>query len=119
MHSYKSLFAWRQASEFCLATLEAVDDAWKPNAGAVFEQLRKAAVSVDVNIVEGYALQTPALFRRHVRIALGSAAEAERLVEISEKRGYLPQETAASLRAKADLTLSALFGLLRSPRLKP
>jgi len=118
VQSYKSLFVWRRASEFCLATLEAVDDAWKPNAGALFEQLRRAAISVDVNIVEGYALQTTGFFRKHLRIAVGSAAEAERLLEIAETRGYLSTEVIKSLKAKADLALGALFGLLRSPRLR-
>jgi four helix bundle protein len=35
-------------------------------------------VSVEANIVEGYALDTEALFRKHLRIAFGSAAEAGR-----------------------------------------
>jgi len=118
MHSYKSLVAWQRASNLCLATLEAVDQSWRANAAAVFDQLRRAAVSVDVNIVEGYALNTVPLFRHHLRIALASAAEAERLLEICAARGYLDSAATQRLKPLADATLSALFGLLRSPRLR-
>jgi four helix bundle protein len=119
MYSYKSLVAWQRASEFSEAVLEAVDDAWHARAGSVFEQLRRAAVSPDVNIIEGYALNTPALFRRHLRIAIGSAAEAERLLAIASKRGYLPAEVVRNLSLKIDAVLRALFGLIRSQKLFP
>src|SRR2546426_524614 len=118
MNSYKSLIAWQKASELCLATLETVDEAWQPRAAKLFEQLRGAVISADVNIVEGYALNTVPLFRRHLRIAIGSAAEAERLLEIAAKRGYLAPAKVEPLRQMTDGTSRALFGLVRSPRLR-
>ena len=80
-------------------------------------QLRRAAISVDVNLVEGYALGTVPLFRRHVRIALGSAAETQRLLAIAAERGYLPAVTTTSLLGLADRTVACLIGLLRSRNL--
>ena len=118
MNSYKSLVAWQRASNLSVRTLEIVDDAWGPRGAVVFDQLRRAALSVDLNIVEGYALNTPAQFRRHIRIAIGSAAETERLLEIAERRGYLTAEQVEPLRRAVDGTLGPLFGLLRSPRLR-
>ena len=119
MYSYKSLIAWQRASEFSLATLDALDSAWQPKCAALFEQLRRAAVSADVNIVEGYALNTPLLFRKHLRISIGSAAEAERLLEIAGLRGYLSPEVTDRLRKMVDGLLRALFGLIRSKKLFP
>lgn len=117
MEGYKSLIAWQRASALCLATLELVDAAWKAQAAGLFEQLRRAAVSADVNLVEGYALNTVPLFRKHARIALGSAAEVERLLEIGAIRGYLAREEVEKLRPLVDGTIAALVGLVRSPRL--
>src|SRR2546426_7869989 len=39
------------------------------------------------SIVEGYALSTPLQFRRHLRIAMGSAAEAESLTRAAGELG--------------------------------
>ena len=119
MHSYKSLIAWQRASALCVATLETIDTAWQARAAALFEQLRRAVISVDVNIVEGYALNTVPLFRQHLRIAIGSAAEAERLLEIAANPGYLQPSAVEPLKPMVDGVLRALFGLLRSPRLHP
>src|SRR5213080_2869130 len=77
MHSYRRLEAWKQAHAALRLTLRATDEAYHGKSRALFDQLKRASISVEANIVEGYALGTPALCRRHLRIAFGSAAEAE------------------------------------------
>jgi four helix bundle protein len=118
MKGYKSLVAWQLASQLSDMTLEAVDSAWTPKCAGLFDQLRRAAISVDVNIVEGYALNTVPLFRRHLRIAFASAAEAERLLEMAAKHAYLKPEVGDPLLTKVDGVLGALIGLIRSRNLK-
>jgi four helix bundle protein len=118
MDGYRALGAWQCAARLNDETLAATDSRSHPKTWAVLDQLRRAAISTDVNIVEGYALGTRALFRRHLRIALGSAAEAERLVQIAARRGYLDQEVVRRLSHHANATIRALYGLLRSPNLK-
>jgi four helix bundle protein len=71
-------------------------------------------VSVEANIVEGYALGSRIQFRRHLRIALGSAAETECLIDLAEEAGYLAAEIAAELHLKVDAALATLHGTLRS-----
>ena len=88
MDSYKTLVAWQRAHEALITTLKATDRYYHARARAVFDQLRRAIVSIEANIVEGYALRTPLLFRRHLRIALGSAAEAECLVRVCAEMEY-------------------------------
>ena len=117
MEGYQALHAWRLASRLCLGVLEATDEPQPPPAWTVVDQLRRAAVSVDVNLVEGYALGTVPLFRRHARIALGSAAETQRLLAIAAKRGYLPADVTSPLLALADRTVACLVVLLRSKNL--
>jgi four helix bundle protein len=79
----------------------------------VFEQLRRAALSVEANIVEGYALSTPLQFRRHLRIALGSAAEVECFLEIVHELEYLPAAVVDELSRLIDLIIGNLYGLVR------
>jgi four helix bundle protein len=117
MRSYRTLGAWQCAHRLALVTLRAADQAYHPGRAPLLIQLRRAAISVEANIVEGYALGTAALFRRHVRIALGSAAEVECLLNLAVEMRYLTAETAVELLQAADATIRALFGLVRSRRL--
>ncbi len=96
-----------------LLALTKSDAAFHPRSKALFDQLRRAAISVEANIVEGYALGTPLQFRRHLRIAMGSAAEAECLTRAAAELEYLPSDVTARLEALLERTMAALHGLLR------
>ncbi len=113
MDSHLSLEAWKAARRLSLIVLEKTDDHYHPKAKVLFDQLRRAAVSVALNIVEGYALQTAALFRRHIRIALGSAAETECVLELVANRRYLSKEISKQMLELTAQVLRLLFGLLR------
>lgn len=115
MHKYRSLIAWQRAHALAMVTLRQTDRAYHPRSRALFDQLRRAAISVEANIVEGYALGTPPQFRRHLRIAIGSAAESECLIRMAGEAGYLNQEGVSELSELVDGVLGALFGLARAP----
>lgn len=57
---------------------------------------RRAALSVPVNIVEGYGRKSNAELSRFIDISLGSLAETEYLIEFSEKLGYISSSDKAS-----------------------
>jgi len=113
MDKYRSLVAWQRAHALVLLALRTADVHYHPRSRALFDQLKRAAISVEANIVEGYALSTKMNFRRHLRIALGSAAETECLVRIGAEMGYLPKEEAAKLVELVDGVIRTLFGLVR------
>ncbi len=113
MDKYRSIDAWKRAHAIAVTVIRRVDEPRHPRSRSVFEQLKRAAVSVEANIVEGYALSTPAQFKRHLRIALGSAAEAECLVRLSQEVGYLTEKEAQDLEEMLGLTMRSIVGLLR------
>jgi len=117
MHKYQSLSAWQHAHTLLIFTLRTTDECYHPRARPLFDQIRRAAISVEANIVEGYALSTAPLFRRHLRIALGSAAEAECLLRAALELEYLPEDASKCALQHADLTIRTVYGLLRSPNL--
>jgi len=116
MRSYRSLVAWQVAHEFAILTLRSLDVPYDRRTQPLFDQLRRAAISIEANIVEGYALATPALLARHVRIAVGSAAEAECLVRLADELSHLPVEYVAAAQPLLDRTIGTLRGLLRRLR---
>jgi len=113
MHKYQSLTAWKRAHELAVGCLRSADAHYHPRSRSLFDQLRRAGVSVEANLVEGFALGTPPLFRRHVRIALGSAAESECLLRLIQELEYLPEKDVERLLALLQETIACLIGLLR------
>jgi four helix bundle protein len=111
---YRSLAAWQAAHGLVLLTLRATDAASHPRCYGLFDQMRRAAVSVEANIVEGYALGSTAQFRRHLRIALGSAAEAECLARVAGEVGYLPHDRVSELEELAGRVIRTVHGLIKT-----
>jgi four helix bundle protein len=113
VRKYRSLVVWQRAHRLSVGILRATDRAYHPRSRAVFDQLRRAALSIEANIVEGYALSTPLQFRRHLRIALGSAAEVECFLEIVREVEYMPVAPLDELLRLTDVIIGNLFGLVR------
>ena len=119
MDSYRSLDVWKVAHEVVLVVFRSCDEAYHARARAMFDQLRRAALSVEANLVEGYALGTAPLFRRHLRIAFGSAAEAECVARAAGELGYLPNAIVDSLQNLLGRAMQMLRRLLANPPAMP
>jgi four helix bundle protein len=113
MHKYRRLVAWQRAHDVTLTVFREAQAHYHPWSRVLLDQLRRAALSVDLNIVEGCALGSVPLLRRHLRIAIGSAAEAQRITEVARELGYLPTETTSRLDRLLDDTLALLHGFMK------
>ncbi|MBI4499614.1 MAG: four helix bundle protein [Gemmatimonadetes bacterium] len=110
------MIAWQRAHAVVLSVLDASERFWRPSAAAVFGQLQRAALSVQLNIAEGYALRSTGLLRRHLTIAYGSAVETSDLLEILDERDPVPREIIAPAVKTGRETQALLMGLLRKAR---
>jgi four helix bundle protein len=79
MRDHKSLLAWQEANAVARTVMLATRAIRHP----CIDQLQRAALSVQLNIAEGYALKSPKRFRNHLDIAYGSAVETAELLELS------------------------------------
>lgn len=79
-------------------------------------QMRRAAVSIPSNIVEGCARHTETEFLRFLDIAYGSARELEYQASLAHRLGYLTDEQYDSLNSACVETSKVLSGLIRSMR---
>jgi four helix bundle protein len=80
-------------------------------------QLRRAAVSVAANIVEGSARESESEYRHFLNIAVGSAAEVSYLLQLACRLGFLESDAAGPLGGQYDRVVSGLKALVRM--LKP
>ncbi len=82
-------------------------------------QLRRAAVSVPTNIVEGSARTTTAEYCRFLNIAVGSAAEVRYLLDLSHRLDLLPAAPAEALLEGYDHLVRSLKRLLFAMQKQP
>ncbi|MBC8065090.1 MAG: four helix bundle protein [Chlorobia bacterium] len=79
-------------------------------------QLRNAAVSVNLNIAEGWGRNGKAEFARFADIARASANEVEAAVEIAVRLEYLRQDQLDRFYKLLDRVCSMLYRLIESLR---
>jgi len=88
---YEKLIVWQKGYEFVLTVYKATDTYPKHEIYGITSQLRRAAVSVINNIVEGSAKDTNKDFARFLNISKGSLWECECLLRLSKDLGYLKE----------------------------
>ena len=89
---YKDLKVWQKADELALVIYRVTRYFPKDELYALTSQLRRAALSVPTNIVEGYARKGDKELSRFITIAIGSLAEVEYLLSFSRRLEYLTEE---------------------------
>ena len=77
-------------------------------------QMRRAAVSIASNIVEGSMRPGKPEFRRFLGIAIASFNELRYQLRLCEELAYLPPEELATLTAAVDHAGRLVWGLYRS-----
>jgi len=89
---YKKLIVWQKADELAYQVYIKTKAFPKEEIYGITSQLRRAALSIPTNIVEGYGRQGRNELRQFVNIALGSLAETEYLLDFSLRLKYLKQQ---------------------------
>ena len=82
-------------------------------------QVRRAAVSVTSNIVEGSARRTTRDYLQFMNLATGSAAETLYLLGLARRLGTLPPEAYRQLESKYNQLLRGLQKLIRTLESQP
>jgi four helix bundle protein len=78
--------------------------------------MRRAAVSVPSNIVEGCARDSQADYLRFLYIAFGSLRELYYQLSLSKRLGFLRNEDSSLIESKIVETEKVLNGLIRALR---
>ena len=116
MRDHRKLRAFELADCLVLSNYAATKSSPKDEQFGLTSQLRRAAVSIASNIVEGCARNSQADYLRLLDMAFGSVREVEYQLTIAERLGYIPREAAGKLASQADETARVLAGLLKSLR---
>ena len=116
MRDHKKLRAFELADRLVLDIYKATRQFPKEEMFGLTSQIRRAAVSIASNIVEGCARNSEADFLHFLDMAYGSAREVEYQLSLASRLGYLSEESQASLTSQSIETSKVLNGLIRSLR---
>ena len=116
MRDHTKLRAFELADEIALLIYRATSGFPKEELYGLTSQMRRAAVSVPSNIVEGCARDSQADYLRFLIIAFASLRELHYQLSLSKRLGFLGSQDSALLETKIIETEKVLNGLIRALR---
>ena len=75
--------------------------------------MRRAAVSVVANVLEGHARKSKKEFRQFLSIANGSLVEVEYYIELSLELGYISNDLFNEMESQRELVGALLGGFIK------
>jgi len=113
---FKNIKAWQYADDLAVFVYSKTRSFPKEELYGITSQLRRAVVSVPTNIAEGASREHKKEYLHLLYVARGSIAEAEYLLHLSRRVGYLKDDEyrqVEDLRMEAAKTLQGLINSVK------
>lgn len=111
MKPHKKLHSWTKSFDFVKDTYLVTSKFPSEEKFGLVSQMRRASVSIPVNIAEGAARKSPKEFRQFLYISLGSLSELDTLILLSESLSFIEKEKSDLLIEKLDVIGKLIYGL--------
>jgi four helix bundle protein len=116
MRDHTKLRAFELADDVVVLVYQVTARFPKEELFGLTSQMRRAAVSIPSNIVEGCARDSEADYLRFLNIAFGSLKELHYQLNLSKRLGFMSNEDSSLVEAKVVEAEKVLNGLIRSLR---
>jgi four helix bundle protein len=113
MAKYKDLIVFQKSDELALQIYRLTETFPKHETLGLTSQIRRAALSIPTNIVEGYARKSKKELAQFINVALGSLAETEYLLDFSKRLNY-PKTDTHKIENLLEEVRKLLWGFYRS-----
>jgi four helix bundle protein len=114
MKPHKKLNAWIKSFELVKELYVLTDSFPSDERFGLISQIRRAAVSVPVNIAEDAARKSVKEFTQFLYISLGSLTELDTLILLSAELGFINKEDSDRFIDKFDIIGKLIYGLIKS-----
>jgi len=116
MKDFRQLKVWEKAHQLALAIYNVTKGFPKEEIYGLTSQIRRASMSVPINIAEGCGRNTDADFARFLQIAMGSASETEYQLLLSHDLEFLTKEQYEKLNTDVTEIKRMLTSLIQTLR---
>jgi len=111
---FTDLNAWKEAHRLTLSIYKETKSFPPEERFGLISQIRRAVISAESNIAEGFGRNTQNDKRQFYTMARGSLLETETQLIVAKDLGYLKKEEFSILHKQVDTTGRLLTGLLKS-----
>lgn len=112
--NYENLDVWKLARELVKEIYSLVESFPKGEEFALVLQIKRAVISVCLNIAEGSGRGSKKEFKRFLRVAIGSLIEMRTSLLLAVDLGYLNKGDLEVIDQKVEKLYFKLFGLIKS-----
>lgn len=116
MRDHRKLKAFQLADELALAVYQHTESFPKHEQFGLAAQIRRAAVSVPSNIVEGCARRSEADYLHFLDVAYASARELQYQLSLARRLGFIQEQSYDVVADHCTETCKVLNGLIRALR---
>jgi len=113
MGDHKNLEVWKKSRALTAEIYRVTERFPRSEMFGITSQMRRAAMSIVLNVAEGNGRWTDRDQRSFIVTARGSACEVEAVVYLAEDLGLITPETSEHIRKKTNEIGRMLNGLLR------
>lgn len=96
--NFKDLKIWQRGITLTKTIYEITDSFSASETYGIISQMRRSALSVPSNIAEGFVRKHNKEYKQFLYISLGSLAELETQIIISEQLGYIDNQSSQELQ---------------------
>ncbi len=114
MKPHKNLNCWIKSFAFVKNVYSTTATFPSEEKFGLVSQMRRAAVSIPVNIAEGAAPKGKREFIQFLHISLGSLTELDTLILLSKELGFVSDEKSVILINELDIIGKLIYGLIKS-----
>jgi four helix bundle protein len=111
--NFENLTLYKKALSFVDKIYHTISLFPKEEKYSLCDQLKRAAISIALNIAEGYG-QTNLQFKRYLNIAKGSVRECVAIITIAKNRTYIDTQAEKDLRQELVEISKMISGLIKS-----
>lgn len=110
----QELDVYKTAHQMTLSVYALTEKFPKSEVFGLVSQIRRAAVSINSNLMEGGARKTNGEKQHFIGISRGSAAELEYQIILARDLKFIPQNDATELLQQVNSVSQMLSGLMRN-----